>query len=51
MTTQQSAQGGIVETMNNKQELHDIKVLGVSENSDGVPEHERKYSRHVQVHQ
>jgi hypothetical protein len=24
-------------------------LVGVSENSDGIPEHERKYSRHVQV--
>jgi hypothetical protein len=27
------------------------QVLGVSENSDGVPEHKRKNSRHVQVQQ
>jgi hypothetical protein len=25
-------------------------MLGVSENLDGIPEHKRKYSRHVQVH-
>jgi hypothetical protein len=26
-------------------------MLGVSENSDGIPEHDRKYSRHVQLQQ
>jgi hypothetical protein len=41
--------GGIVSCFS--AETRWAPMLGVSENSDGIPKHERKYSRHVQVQQ